>query len=299
MTSFRDTWLIARFELLRAIRSWQALAVITLYVVSSAGATRVFVRMLQMFEGSVADQLGVPRTDYPGTLLTELVTLPEFRELVAAMVGDERLVDAVLAWPILAVFQLWLGFALVPYLAATTAAESLSVDLRSRALRFELIRTGRLEVVLGRFFGQALLAAVAIGLSVFGTWAIAMGFMVAQQPATLLVSLLWISLRSWAFALPYLGLGIAASQWTASPAWARVLAVLGTSLTWVGYGVAKWGDGGDLWPLWDALALVLPQGWIIGLWQPGAGWVAPCFYFMALGIATTGLGYVRFAGRDV
>lgn len=299
MTSLRDTWLVARFELLRAIRSWQALAVIVLYVVSSAGATKVFVNVLGFMEDGLADTLGVPRTDYPGALLADLVHEERFIELVEAMIGDPTLVEGVLTWPILAVFQLWLGLALVPYLAATTAAESLSVDLRSRALRFELMRTGRLEVVLGRFAGQAALTALAIGLSVLGTWSIAMGFMVAQPPLTLLLALAWISVRSWALSLPFLGLGIAASQWTASPAWARVLAVLGTSLTWALYGLAMWGEGGELWPLWDALALVLPQGWMLGLWQPGGLWLLSCAYFAALGVAATGLGYVRFARRDV
>ena len=299
MTSLRDTLLVARFEVLRAIRSWQALAVIVLYVVSSAGATRIFVNLLQFLEGGLADTLGVPRTDYPGALLAELVHQERFVEVIAGMVGDPTLVDGVLAWPVLAIFHLWLGFALVPYLAATTSAESISVDLRTRALRFELMRTGRLELVLGRFAGQAALTAVAIGLSVLGTWTIAMGFMVAQPPLLLLAALAWVSIRTWALSLPYIGIGIAASQWTSSPAWARVLAVIGTSLTWALYGLATWGEGGELWPLWDALALVLPQGWMLGLWLPTPHWLVPCAYFAALGVATTGLGYVRFAWRDV
>lgn len=299
MTSLRDAWLIGRFEVLRAIRSWQALAIGALYLLVSAGFARGFVRGLQLMEGRLADSLGVPRTQYPGSMLADLAAEQDLRDLLSELLHDATLVDTVLAWPVMAVFHLWIGFALVPYLAATIAAESLSMDLRSRALRFELMRTGRLELVLGRFGGQAAITAGALVLACLGTWSVTMAYMVEQPPIALLAALLWLSIRAWAFSLPFVGLGVAASQWTASPAWARVLAMVGVTGTWAAWGVVGWAEDGDWGPVFDVLATALPQGWLRALWQGGADWIAPCVFLAALGIATTGLGYVRFSRTDL
>lgn len=303
LASMRDAWLVARFELLRAIRTWQALAIVVLYVVTTAGAARIFVNILEVFERSVAQALGAPATDYPGAMMDRLLENDELRELVAAMVGDAALVDSVLAWPLLAVFHLWIGIALTPFLAAATSAESISVDLRSRALRFELQRTGRLELVVGRFLGQALLTLAASLLSVTATFTIGMLYMVGNDPLVLIGALAAFSLRSWAFGLPFLGIGVACSQLTASPAWARVLAIVACAGTWMAYGAAhafaEWSEDSAWGLVSDAALQVLPQGWVVGLWQPGAWWLTSATVFLALGLAATGAGYVRFARRDL
>ena len=298
--SFRDAALVARFEILRAVRTWQALAVIVLYVVTNAGATRIFVRILQAVENSIATGLHVPVTQYPGAMLDKALHDDEFRQLIGGMIGDDRLVDTVLHWPILAIFHLWLGIALMPFLAASTSAECISVDLRSRALRFEVQRTGRLELVAGRFGGQALLTAVGSLLAIGSTFTIGMLFMVGNHPAELLGTLLYLSLRSWAFSLPFIGVGVACSQLTASPAWARVMAIVATSMSWVAYAIALWGQESDHLP-WLAAAVlqILPQGWILELWKPGASWVGASVVFLALGLTCTGAGYLRFARRDL
>ena len=299
LTSVRDAALVARFELLRAVRTWQALAVVVLYLVATAGSMRIFVAMIGAFETALAEQLGVPATDYPGAMLDRLIESAEFREVLAAMVGADRLVEHVLQYPILAVFHLWLGILLVPFLATFNSAESVSVDLRTRAVRFEVLRTGRLELVVGRFAGQALLAAVASLAAVGATWVVGMTFMVGNDPVDLAVATTWLSIRAWAFGLPFIGIGVGASQLTASPAWARVIAVCASGATWVGYGIARWGEGGRLAVVADVALQVLPQGWILPLWEPGFGWVGACAVFLALGLACTGLGYLRFARRDL
>lgn len=297
--SLRDATLVARFELLRAVRTWQALAVVVLYVIATAGSMRIFVAMIGAFESALADQLGVRRTQYPGAMLDRLTESAEFREVLAAMIGGERLVDHVMQYPLLAVFHLWLGILLVPFLATFNSAETVSADLRTRAVRFEVVRTGRLELVVGRFAGQALLAAVASLAAVSATWIVGMAFMVGNDPVALAVATTWLSVRAWAFGLPFIGIGIGASQLTASPAWARVLAVCASGGTWVAYGIARWGEGGRLAIVADIALQVLPQGWILPLWEPGLGWVGACVVLLALGLATTGLGYLRFARRDL
>lgn len=298
--SLRDAVLVARFELLRAIRTWQALAVIVLYLVATAGSTRIFVAILSEFENMIAEQLMVPKTDYPGAMLDHLVKNDEFRSMLGAMIGDDALVAHVLGWPVLAVFHLWLGLVMMPFLATFASAECISVDMRSRALRFELLRTGRLELVTGRFLGQALLVLVASLLSACATLTVGLLFMVNVHPGELFSALVVLGLRSWAYSLPFIGIGVGCSQLTASPAWARVLAIVTTSSTWVLYALSGWlSDEWEVPLVGDVVGQLLPQGWVRLLWEPGLSWLAATLVFTAMGLAALSAGYARFSRRDL
>ena len=296
----RDIVLVAHFELLRALRTWRAVALIVLFAVASGGSTYLFTRMVGFLENQMADQLAVPRTQTPGAMLDELLTSDSWREIVQGMVGAPELVDLLLEVPPLAMFNLWFGFLLVPFFAASASAECIAIDVQSRAIRYEVLRTGRLEMVLGRWLGQTAVTLTALLASVGAAFGVGLGFMVIADPIGLLGWLLWFSLRSAAFALPFIGVGIAASQLTASPAWARVIAVGATALTWVGYGLARrWESEPGLQWVSDLLLQVLPQGWLQGLWTPGAQWLTAAVALLGLALVFAAIGYLRFARRDL
>lgn len=295
----RDVALIAWFELFRAVRTWRAVALLVLYAVAAAGAGYLFVQVIGLMEHALAESLGVAATETPGAMVDDLLKSEALLDLLTAMIGSREQVDRLLGVPLVAIFHLWLGFLMVPFFAASASAESIASDLASRALRFELLRTGRLELVLGRFAGQLLLTAVAAAVAAAVIWAVAIGFMAGQQPLGLAGWLGWLSLRTWAFSVPFVGIGIAASQLTASAAWARVLAIGGVAATWVAYGTARWLEDDRFPVVADLLLQVLPQGWIGGMWDPSGGWVVSSVACGALGIAVVGLGYLRFARRDV
>lgn len=300
MTSLRDALLAARFEVLRAIRTWRALALVAVFMVATVGGHWMFTRVLLAFENQLGATLGVPAVETPGAMIDRILEMDELRAMIALLVGDPTLLDHVLAWPLTSVYHLWLGLLLLPFLSATSAAECISIDLGSRALRFELVRTGRLELVLGRLVGQAVLTGLASGLGVLGAWGVGMFGMVGNDPVELAIALCGVTLRAWAFGLPFVGLGVAVSQLTAAPAWARVLAVGGTAGSWVAFGAARWAQREGYAPvLWDALLPLLPQTWIRGLWEPGAQFLISIGVFVALAFVVTGLGFVRMARRDV
>ncbi|HHO50576.1 MAG TPA: hypothetical protein ENK18_06790, partial [Deltaproteobacteria bacterium] len=83
----RDVFLVARFEVLRAIRTWRALALIVLFMVASAGASFLFVQFIGLIENTLAQQMGVPPTQVPGAMLGELVASGTWRDLVEGMAG--------------------------------------------------------------------------------------------------------------------------------------------------------------------------------------------------------------------
>jgi hypothetical protein len=43
----------------------------------------------------------------------------------------------------------------------------------------------------------------------------------------------------------------------------------------------------------------LPQGWLRTLWEPGFAWMLPALVCATLGAAAVGLGFARFASRDL
>lgn len=296
----RDIYLVARFEVLRAIRTWRALALLVLFAVASAGSSFLFVKFIGLIENSVADQMGVPKTKVPGAMLNTLVESDTWREIVQSMVGADHLVEFILQIPPLATFNLWFCFLLVPFFAASASAECIAIDVHSRAIRYEALRTGRIELVVGRFIGQVVLTGAATFTSVLVVWGVGLGFMVIDAPLELGGWLLWFSVRAWAFSIPFVGIGVAASQITSSPSWARVLAVGGTAGTWVAFGIARWAEGRDRFAIVaDIVLQILPQGWMRGLWEPGGAWLASAVAIVSLGAAFTSVGYLRFAGRDL
>ena len=296
--SLIDVGLIARFELLRAARTWRGLALIILYLVATAAGALMFVGLVWALEKTIASVLGVPGTSRPGAMMGELVADESFRQILMAMVGSEDAVDIVIGEPVLAVFHHWFGQRIVPLLAATTAAEAIAGDLKTRALRFELVRTGRLELVTGRFLGQVLLSGIAILLSSVGVWLVGMLAMVGNDPIELAGSLLMFSGRIWLFALPFIGIGLGVSQLTATPAWARILALVATVGSWILLFVAQYVQTTSVPWLGDLILQVLPQGWIPALWQRGfTPWLAGAAC-AAWGITAMGMGYLLFRRRN-
>lgn len=297
----RDALLVARFEVFRAVRTWRALALLVLYGVAAAGAAWLFTRFVGLMENTLAEQLGVATTRVPGGSLSRLVESDMWHDIVLGMVGSEHLVEYLARVPPLAMFDLWFGFLLIPFFAASAAAECLAIDVASRAIRYEALRTGRLELVAGRFLGQAALTGAATLVSVLVVWGVGLGFMVGHSPLELLGWLLWFAPRAWAFGLPFVGIGVAASQLTSSAAWARVMAIGGTAGTWVLYGIAQWAtEWSAPWPVVSDLALqLLPQGWLRGLWEPGIGWGASAVACVALSLVIVTTGYLRFSRRDL
>lgn len=297
--SLVDTWLVARFEVLRAVRSWSALALILLYLIANVGGAYLFILALAQAEQSLATELHVATTEWPGALTEQLRKSDQLLEMLETLVGNKATAMALLDSPFLAVFQLWQGFVLIPFLASTAASETIAADVRTRAVRFEVMRTGRAELVAGRMLGQIGLSLVATCVALAGVWVLGMTCMVQQDPFGLAWGLWTLGLRAVVFSVPFVGLGIAASELTASPAWARVLALGGTAGSWVLYGVASAADEAPWTTLADLVLPVLPQTWLEGLWQPGAGLLASTAVCLGLGVVVAAVGYVRFARRDL
>ncbi len=298
LTSARDVLLVARFDVLRALRTWWAAALFLLYGLSTTGAAWVFIKLVGAMETALARQMGVPPTERPGAMLQELLASDSFRELLAGMVGSEAALEQVLQVPVLAIFNLWFGFVAIPFFAAMASAECLSGDMATRAIRYEALRTGRLELVAGRYLGQLVLTGLATALSVSGVFALGVVAMRGNPPGPLLWWLCWLSLRAWFFSMPFVGIGVATTQLTTWPMLSRVLALIATAGTWVLYASTGLFERFGLPVVGDLVVQVLPQGWMHQMWEP-VGWLVPALVCAALGPVFALVGYVRFARRDL
>ena len=299
LTSIRDIYLVGRFEVLRAVRTWRAMALFVLYGIAATGAAFLFTRLVKTMENALARQMGVPETEVPGAMLQELMNSDTFRSMLEGMVGTQDAVDEILGIPILAIFNLWFGFILIPFFAASASAESIAIDMQSRAIRYEVLRTGRLELVIGRFLGQLVLTAGATSIACIGVWVVGMYLMRGNMAMTLAFWLIWLSVRAWFFSIPFVGVGMGMSQMTTSPAWARVLAVGVTAGSWVAYGVARSAEDSERYGIPADLVLqILPQGHMQAMWEP-VGWLWSAAICALLGVVALMAGYTRFARRDL
>lgn len=298
LTSLRDTLLVARFELLRARRTWQAMAVILLFAIASGGSTYGFVQLLLEIENNLAAALGVPPTDSPGALTDVLLASDDLRRVMRGLINDWSLIDDVLEWPLVAIFHFWTSLVLVPWLAAFVSADTISEDVRTRAVRFELLRTGRLELVYGRFLGQCLLLAASLFLGGLTSFAVAWWYMILPDPLYVMYGLLAMSLRAFLWGLPFLGLGVACSESVKSATWARILALIGTTFAFIGHGILIWlrtkGYGLFVAPL----IAISPASWIRSLWAGGLDTALAGLYLPAFAMVLVGLGYLVLARRD-
>jgi ABC-type transport system involved in multi-copper enzyme maturation permease subunit len=292
-------WTVGRFEVFRAIRSWQAMAIVALFLIANVGGAWMFIEVLREIENGVASQLGVPETAYPGAMMEQVRESPSMLQLLTFLVGEEERAKFLLEAPVLAVFQLWMGLALIPLLAAFSAAECVSADMATRALRFEALRTGRGELVAGRMLGQILLCAGATAIALAAVWALGLGFMAAQSPLDLGLALLKFGSRAVLCALPWVGAAVGVSQIGVSPAWSRVAALTLWSASWVLYGIfqvledAPWTYAADL------LLPVLPHTWTPGYWGATSDILTAGGVHAVMGVAFASAGFVWFSRRDL
>jgi hypothetical protein len=296
--STRDAILVARWWLARALRTRSAVAVLSVYVLTIAGGTWVFTRILLEMERAAARALMVPMTDKPGAMLDTLRERGELMSVLEGLIGDAEQAAWALDLPILSSYAFWLGLAVVPFLAAAAGAETIAPDIRDRSLRFELVRTGRLELILGRFAGQALLVAVGLLCGFAGVWVLAMVAMVEQPPVEQATSLLMFMPRLWVWSLPWLGLGVACSQLTGTVNFARTMALGGVAFGLIGYALLKHELAPRLPWLGDLLLPVMPPTWLRGLWGPGWPWLTSAAALAGLAIVAALVTYPLFRRRN-
>lgn len=299
--SLTDTALVARYELAEALRTRLFQLVVLAYLCGVALSVWLQVTVLWVAESNVAEALQVPMSSRPGTLLPRLLANGAVRDALAPMVGGRDAAGALLDQPVLALGVGLTAMALLPAVLVFTASGTVSTEVRSRSIRFLLVRTGRTPIVLGKALGQLALGAVALTLGGLVAWAMGLTMMTGNDPAALFLALAARSVCAAAFALPYLGIAMATSLWITSPNGARLGAALACAATPVLGALLRHRAGPDaLGRIADLLTLAIPTGSWNALWSTDPAVLAAAFgrslllttIFLAVGLA-------RFERRDL
>jgi ABC-type transport system involved in multi-copper enzyme maturation permease subunit len=300
-TSFGDALHVAWFELVDALRSRKALALLGLYAAASGASASVFLRVLKEIETNAAALLHVAPTTQTGTMTSVLLQSDTFRQMLGRLVGDPRLVDALAQIPPMALFYGWLTLSLVPALVMLTSTDAIAGELQSGEARYALVRVDRLSWSVGKLLGQALLMALGVALGGAAVWTVgAVGWAGFERAA----SAFWIArlgARASIYGFAWLGLALAVSQVTASAAIARGLGIAGLVLFGLFGSAVQWPMVHRQAPvLFDSIRTLVPAAHSLGLWQPDVLDRAPSIVLLlALGCAYFALGHARLARRDV
>jgi ABC-type transport system involved in multi-copper enzyme maturation permease subunit len=296
----RHVALIARFELLEAVRSRKALALAVLFVASALAGTALFVEAVEAMEHALSDTLAVARTAKVGTMTSALFQSEQFHSLLARLVGDSELANELVTLPPLALFYGAFSLGCVPLLIVLSASDSIAQDVQTGAVRYSLFRTDKLSYVLGKFAGQAGLLALGLLAGALASYTLGWFTFAAFDPLPTAGWMLALSARTWLYGLAFLGVALCVSQLTTSANAARAFGILAWLLLSVGHRLLERPRVLEHSPvLAPSVQLLFPQAHRLELWRQDFQLRAASeVMLIALAGVFVALGYLRFRGRD-
>ena len=161
-------------------------------------------------------------------------------------------------------------------------------------------RTGRVEFVVGKALGQALLMTVVVLLS--AVMCMAMGAWKLQDfewgPAISAMLIFWP--RIVAFCLPFVGLAAFCSMLCSSTLSARAFALIGMGALWTVHELAGYYSDTSLASFFNVLDQLDPYSHQAELWMGTYANVGPAMAILAgLAVLYVGVGLIFYARRDL
>ena len=156
LVSIRDMLHIAFFQVIRAIRTRTILFLSIIYLLLSTGTAWITRGLVHQLEIQAANTLRVPQTKTPGAMIETLRQQESFRSMISSMIPDSDMLEWALSLPVLTIFHFWMSLIFLPFIVTVIGAEVISPSINDRSLRYEVLRTGRLELIFGRFLGRFL-----------------------------------------------------------------------------------------------------------------------------------------------
>jgi ABC-type transport system involved in multi-copper enzyme maturation permease subunit len=299
----RDVGIVARFELAESVRSKLLIVMVLLFVGAGTLGAWGYTQVLGKIEENAARVLGAPNAGRPGAVVRRLRDSTSYRDMLRFFIRDDRKADYFARLPPMVVFFGWSAMTFLPWLVLFTSAESIAGDVSSRAVRFSVLRTGRLSFALGKTVGQLVLVVgvtvlAALSFYVVG-WTSIAGFEAVDTAAGLVSYLPRILI----YLLPFLAWAMFASMVTASANLARIVSLGGGVALAV---LAAWGETkravGDpiAASLWDLALYLTPFSHHDGLnYPPGGALLSNVAVCLALTAIYFSLGFAFLRRRDL
>lgn len=289
-----DVWLIASYDLKESVRSRRAWTIGLLFFVSSVLASWAFIETMKLIEKAM--QL------VPGATLdpAKLAQSTKFRDAIKFLVGDAHKVDYVATLPPLGLFVAAMMMMSIPWIVVLTSTDLVAGDVQHRTVRYVLLRTARINFVIGKVLSQSLLIAGITVTSLLPAVALGATQLKSFDPVATLLYLLQSAPAMLAYAISFVGLAALASQLTSTPQRARSLAMLLFVFLWL----LGWRTPSlqitDFWSIFGPLSYLSPWHCKSYLYEPEvAQRLVGALLSIGFGALFTGLGFWHFSRRDV
>ena len=292
---------VAAMEWAIAVRSRRALVMTLLFVAIAVGVMYLTITSFVAIERELLASLGLSADGAPGSALMTLWKSKPFVRFVEHVSGGSQVfADIRGRHPLLLVYAVFI-FHIVPLLTLLVSASRVADDIRSGAARYWLVRVSRTEWSLGKFFGEALMLAAAMGAGALAAWIVMLCRLPVADGAAMLPGILDWTVRAWVYAFAWLGLFLGLSHVVRSGGKATalgILALLGAAAWPLALGNLADGVAGFGWASHlDALAP--GSAWTL-LWRRSPAVLAQgVVHLSALAFLYLGLGAAVFRGRDV
>ena len=219
-------WRVAAMEWSVAARSRRAFVMMLLFTAVAVGVMYVTISSFVAIEQQLVESLGLPESETPGAaLMTLWKSKPFVRFMEHLSQGSLMFADIQGRHPLLLVYAVFL-FQIVPLLTLLVSASRVADDVRSGAARYWLVRVSRTEWSLGKFFGEALMLAAAMGAGALAAWAVMLCRLSVADGLSMLPGVLDWTVRAWIYAFAWLGLFLGLSHIVKSGGKATALGIL-------------------------------------------------------------------------
>jgi len=281
----QDTWRIARFDLMTAIRTKRALVALLIYLAGAlaTGAALVWV------ETEFGDKIQMARTaiDTAAAMSAFKSDAPKAYEALATLTGgDEEMARHLLHMPLVLLGFFWTTLTFLPLLIAMVSYDLVNGEVNHRSARFVLLRTSRLSLLLGKMLSHGLLflaTTIAANVALFVyAW--------VRLPAFDLLPAAGMLVRFWILTVPfgfcYISLAALVSSWIDGAG----LSMTVTVGLLIALGILSSSDVGFL----------SPSAYKLGLWSPRlADAILSAVAYLAFGAVFLGGAFARLRWRDL
>ena len=320
-TPFRDIYLTGAYDLREMMRSRRALVIVVLYLTVAAFFSYNFVRILNLTQNFTKAppryQRDVPgpspqtaaRVNTEPTVQRAAPGLTQgaffarnspFREMLGSLVTEPATIDFLTAKPLISLYFMLVSLISVPFLIMITASEPIAQEQQTRGVRFVMLRTGRVEYVVGKALGQSLLIALVLILSAGVCMVTAAWKLVDFEFWPTLWAMAGFWPRVVAYCLPFVGLATMCSMLSSSTMSSRAFSLIGMFAMWVEHGLADYLSDTSLAGFLNAVDHLNPYFYQMRLWEPAYATVGPAMAILAgLGVLYVAAGLIFYVRRDL
>lgn len=300
MTSLFQIWRITCYEWFTAIRSRRAIVVLLLFMAASVCTMNLTINGLQKMERELVKILQLPETEEVGVVSKTLWKSKPFQRMMKGIVKDKSVYQDIIGKHPVELMYALLVFFYTPLLVVLVSSNRISDDIGSGSIRYIAFRSSRFAWSFGKLLGQAGMIGLALLLSGIGAWIVAV-LRLHEVGLPLLVNIFGWSVRSWIYALPFLGLCMGLSHLTRSGSKSTIFGILAISVFFLLTILHKAFEHSEGWrSAFVYIATFIPESHVGLLWRSDLQYVAiGTLWMLTLTLCYHFSCYMIFRRRDI